>query len=374
LHLSKPLLVAVFSIYGCMSHSADAIAESDLRYYTCSQNMWIPLDHPRPLHLRQYQDEGLPRALYGLCLDSNGAVYLADSVSERLLKYSRRGDVLYEVASRGEGPEDLKDRGEPFKSAGADVFIHSLTPRPKLLAFNEEGSLVSSLILNTSDSLARIWPVESGDLLVLHNHFAYSPSRGTSGSILLSLFGTGGDLIKSVCLSTFKLPARDKLESISTRDLEVWPSIGVLSDGTMLVQSNTYEPNFQCYSGSLAPVWSYRLEEAEERAKTAREIEVDSEGQYIQIYPKAPPVGQIVAQGDEFWIEVPLANPLGNQVSYLALSRSGEELGPVLVRDLREKAGQYIIQGSRIAYEAERASGDRGLVIGDLVPDSADRD
>jgi hypothetical protein len=367
LYRASPLLVALVAISACMSLPSDTTAKSDSRTYTCSQTMWIPLDGPRALHLRQYQDEGLPRALYGLCLDTNGAVYLVDHVSQRLLKLSQRGDVLYEVAPPGEGPEDLKDRGEPFKGANADVFIHSLTPRPKLLAFDEEGTLLSSLVLNTSDSLARIWPTESGNLLVLHNHFAYSPSRGTSGTILLSLFSMLGDSITSIRLSAFALPPRDNLDSITSKDLEVWPSIGVLLDGTSLVQSDTYEPSFQCYSESLAFLWGYRLEVAEGRDKTAEEIAVDRTGQYIQIYPKAPPVGQIVGQGKEFWIEVPLADPLADQVSYLALSSGGEELGPVQVRGLKERVGQYTIQGSRIAYEAERASGDRGIVVGNLV-------
>jgi len=350
------LLTLVLLVITCLSLSpamAEDGAEATVQYRLEQQFVIERGDDP-PYSLIDPDPLSIPPSLMGVQLDGENCIYLCDNITDQLIKIGPDGREQFAVGSRGEGPEDHADAGEPLFWPGCGIARSDCSAAPKVILYDGAGGFLSSIELEGYDQVNRIW-VAGDQVVAVAADMDGVPLSGVKIQTYLLTLQPDGAVMQSLPVCQAELPPMGGDKIPHETDFEVIPRVAVDSGGNIYLQRDLYSYVVECYDADLqlrwicerdvpTPKWS---DEEFAARKADREPYIDAHEYRHVIRRIVPGVDGTV------WVERTGQEAAPGNVLLDRIGAAGEFRGLAELTGLPEVAGEYLIFGDRLLWKVD---------------------
>jgi hypothetical protein len=324
---------------------------------TCRvREIWsLERDGDPPYSLFNPEMWSLPPTLMGVLIDETDNVYVADRITETLVKIAPGGGVVFQKGSLGEGPEDHRDQGEPILWPDCTVARSDCAATAKVIRYDAAGDFLDATEIAGSRNYVRILGTrEFGVGISLDMNG--TPVSGMQIDVYLETISPAGLPTDSLLLRSAKLPPAHPGEPLNETALEILPRVDVSDDGCIFVQRDPYVWKLERLDGELNLVWRCERD-VEPRARAPEELE---RRRAVTMGLEPAPYEHVIRRllprsHGEVWVETPVDQPVppGGTIILDRISPAGEYVGTVRLSGLPSAPGEFRTFGDRLLWKLD---------------------
>ncbi|MFH1843194.1 MAG: hypothetical protein ABIF77_08290, partial [bacterium] len=322
--------------------------------YRLEQQFVIERGDDPPYSLIDPDPLSIPPCLMGVQLDAENSIYLCDNITDKLIKIGPDGREQFAVGSRGEGPEDHADAGEPLFWPGSGIARSDCSAAPKVILYDEAGGFLRSIKFGGYDQVNRVW-VAGDQVVAVAADMDGTPISGVKVQSYLLTLQSDGTVMQSIPVRQAEIPPMGLEQVPHETDFEIIPRVAVDSGGNIYLQRDLYRYAVECYDADLTLRWTCERDvptpkwSDEEFAQRRAEREP-----YVEAHEYRHVIRRIVPGADgTVWVERTEQEAAPGSVLLDRIGADGEYRGQAEVTGLPKVAGEYLIFGDRLLWKVD---------------------